>query len=110
MKKEYDICAVSQYPPRFVLKVLMAQGIEIPEKANEFPVEYKISTSSDGIEFKEYANGIFRIFGAETVIDFEPHTARYVKFEVLSTSGKYSERKAYENAKVSISELTVYTK
>lgn len=110
MKKEYCVCALGHYPARYLLKVLMAQGIEISDKAKEFPVEYKISTSTDGVNFKECASGIIRIFGSETIIDFEPHKARYVRFDVLSTTGKYSERKIYEDAKVSISELTVFTK
>ncbi|MBQ8606503.1 MAG: hypothetical protein IJ408_07160 [Clostridia bacterium] len=110
MNNEYDVCALGQYPPRILLKKLMAAEIPIVDKANEFAIEYRVSTSLDGKTFAEQASGIFRIFGGENFITFPMHKARYVKFEALSTAGKFSGRKEYADAKISIGELTVFTK
>ena len=110
MKEQKDICAVGHYPARFLLKPLMQAGIPIPDKINEFVSEYSIELSTDGKAFTECAHGNFRIFGAEEIITFEQQTARYVKFKALSTTGKASARKEYLDSKVSIGELTVYTK
>jgi hypothetical protein len=110
MQKEYDICAVGHYPARLLLKVLMAAGISIPSKINEFVIEYVVSVSSDGKNYKKCAEGLFRVLGSEEYVTFPETRARYVKFEAISTAGKFSERKEYENSKAIIGELTVYSK
>ena len=110
MNKEHDICALGQYPPRIIMKKLRLAEIPIEDMANAFAVEYRVSTSIDGKNFTEQADGFFRIFGGENYIIFPMHKARYVKFEALSTAGKYSGRKDHADAKLSIGELTVFTK
>jgi hypothetical protein len=73
-------------------------------------VDFRISTSTDGVTFEPRAEGLFRIFGGEEVIRFEEHAARYVRLEVFSTAGRASDYAQYADAKVSMAELTVYKK
>lgn len=117
MQREYNICAIGQYPPRILIKKILPNGTvirtdlnKLGEISKEFVVDYRISTSTDGKNYTTCADGTIRIFGAETIIDFDEHKARYVKFEALCTAGKRSGRKECIDAPVSIGELTVFSK
>lgn len=73
-----------------------------------FPVEYVISTSVDGKSFEVCAEGIFRTFAGEEIVRFDARDARYVKLDVLSTTGKRLEREAYKNIPLKIAELSLF--
>jgi len=78
------------------------------ETLASFACRYRISTSVDGLNFTEQAKGVLRVFGAEEIIPFPPHSARYLKLEVLSTTGAESTYPALADARVQIGELTVF--
>ena len=73
-----------------------------------FPLEYIISTGTDGVHFEKRAEGIFRTFTGEEIVRFEPHDARYVRLEVLSTTGKRLGRELYVNEPLKIAELSLF--
>ena len=73
-----------------------------------FPVDYIISTSVDGEHFEKRAEGIFRAFTGEEIVRFEPCEARYVRLEVLSTTGKRLGRDAYKDVPLKIGELSLF--
>jgi polygalacturonase len=64
----------------------------------------------DGVEFSKKAEGIFRVFGGEEIIRMKPHRARYIRLEILSTTGKASMRKNFMDAALVLAELTPMTK
>lgn len=110
MGQAQRIAGLGHYPRLLDDEQLQQEGISHPEATSHFPYEYRISTSRDGNSFTPRAAGVFRIFGGEDVIPFEEHTARFVRLEVLSTTGRNSERKAYRDANIAMAELTVYQK
>jgi hypothetical protein len=73
-----------------------------------FPAEYVISTSVDGSSFEVCAKGVFRTFTGEEIVRFDKREARYVKLDVLSTTGKRLGRSAYVDIPVKIAELSLF--
>ena len=106
MQRVLRIAGVSHYP--FPVLRHLLNGRPESRILAEFPSEYRISVSTDGAEYAECAAGIFRIFGGEEMIGFEPQEARYIRIEILSTVGAASGLPAYANVPLSISEITVY--
>lgn len=64
----------------------------------KFPRRYRISTSTDGVNYVTRAEGGFRTYVGEELICFDECDARYLRFDVLSTVGLEYERPAYVNA------------
>lgn len=108
MGREQQVRALGHYPPRWDRKVLKVKGIRENEAVASFACRYRISTSVDGLNFTEQAEGVLRVFGAEEIISLPPHSARYLKLEVLSTTGAESAYPALAEARVQIGELTVF--
>ncbi len=108
MGEEKTVRAFGHYPPRFGMADLVAHNRQINEAVTHFACRYLLSTSTDGKNFTEKAKGVLRIFGAEEIIPMEEHTARYIRFEVLSTVGKESEYPALLDQTVHIAELSVF--
>ena len=73
-----------------------------------FPVEYEIYTSEDGVNYKMCADGCLRAFGAEEIVEFSKHSARYVRFDVTSTVATYCGFDKYAKAPVSIGNITLF--
>ena len=110
MHDQRQISGLGHYPQLLDNGQLNLAGLTTSDAVARFPYAYRISTSWDGKCFKPVASGVFRIFSGEDIIRFEQHTARFVKLEILSTTGANSERSAYKNAKIAIAELTLYEK
>ena len=108
MQEEKAVSALGHYPRILELVKLRQAGIDVQDKTSEFPSGYRLSTSCDGKAFTCRAEGLFRVFGGEELIRFEPHTARYIKLEILTTCGAASGRARFRGAKITIGELTVY--
>ena len=90
------------YPPP--KDVGIAQGV----LEGVFAADFVISTSVDGKEYSQVAKGVFRSFAGEEIIRFSPHTARYVKFEVLSTTGKKLGRAPFDTLPLKLCELSLF--
>ncbi len=73
-----------------------------------FPAEYVISTSVDGKSYEVCAEGVFRTFTGEEIVRFNPCEVRYVKLDVLSTTGKRLGREAYKDIPLKIAELSLF--
>lgn len=91
-------------PPSTPETVAFAQG----SLEAGFPVDHIISTSADGKDFKECARGIFRTFTGEEIVRFDTHEARFIKLEVLSTTGSRLGRAAYVSLPAKMAELTLF--
>lgn len=108
MHREEEICGIGHYPVPMTRELLEAAGIPAPAMLARFCSACRVSTSVDGANFSECANGLIRVFGGEEMIRFAPRSARFVKFEVLSTIGRASDLPAYADARPAIGELTIY--
>lgn len=108
MGKAQAVQALGHYPPRWSRKDLKLKGIKERFAVASFACHYRLSTSLDGVAFTCQTEGVLRIFGAEEIISFPPHQARYLKFEVLSTTGQESCYPALREQRVQIGELTVF--
>lgn len=108
MNKEYDIKAVGHYPLRPIMGEIIEQGLYPNNIVTQYVSEYAISVSDNGKDYKLVTSGRLRVFGKEELITFEPVKARYVKFEVISSTGKACELPKYANSPVRIGELTVF--
>ena len=103
-----EAAGLGVYHPLLEAGKLKAAGIPSPEALSHLAYEYRVSTSTDGETFTEKASGVFRIFGAESVIRFTRHDARFLRLEILSTVGANSCLAAYREANIAVAELTVF--
>lgn len=110
MKKEQQIAGLGVYHQMFDKMQLIADGVDMHLALSHLPYAYRISTSVDGKADTHQTTGVFRIFSGEDVIRFPQHPARFVKLEIFSTVGVNSGRGLYDDANVSVAELTVYRK
>ncbi len=78
------------------------------EQLMRFPCKYCLSSSEDGINYKEISNGYIRIFGGEDIIDFEKISVRYLKLDIPETVGKTSLRPQFKDAKLKMGEIEFY--
>ena len=79
-----------------------------PDFASTLPTEFAIYASADGEDYEKCADGVLRMFGGENIFTFEPKTARYLRFDILSTVGRDATPHLYANAKCSVANLTVF--
>ena len=110
LQKEETFCAVGHYPARYLMEYFQKTGARDADKFAQFAHEYEISVSSDDQNYTPCDAGKLRVFGGEEIVTFPEQTARYVRFKILSTIGKFSGYKEFADAKVCISELTVFRK
>ncbi|MBO5220940.1 MAG: discoidin domain-containing protein [Clostridia bacterium] len=109
LNKVQKVSAVGHCPPHIVMSDFQTKGINGTDMFARFADEYEISVSTDGEHYTFCADGRIRVHGGEVVIPFPEAEARYIKFTVKSTVGKTCGYKAYENANLSMGELTVFT-
>lgn len=109
MMGEKEISALGFYPPTAPLK--SREDPRIKAKFHKMnPSKYRISTSDDGKEYTVRAIGRLRRIAIEDIIPLGEHTARFIKFEVLSTIGYEYGRAEYVNSNLHLGGLTVYKK
>lgn len=109
LQEAQKITAIGHYP-RILDQPYAQMGIDTTALLAQFPSAYEIHSSNDGVNFKKQAEGKFLAFGGEEIKRFEEHTARYVRLDILSTTGKESARQNYVDATVAIGELTLFKK
>ncbi len=78
------------------------------EQEAVFPVDYRIYSSLDGVNFDLWDEGVFRTFSGEEILKFEPRTTKFVKIELLSTTGTRLGRSPYNEIPMKISEFTLF--
>ena len=110
MAKVRSIAALGNYatfvetpvpPPK---DVGMVQGL----LEGVFPTDFVISLSTDGENYEEVARGVFRSFAGEEIIRFAPQKARYVKFEILSTTGQRLGRSPFDTLPLKLCEISLF--
>ena len=108
MGKENKVSALGNYAAAIDIMELRRKGINNSYALSSFPLEYVISTSADGVSYRDVASGLFRSFAGEEIVRFEKHSARYVKLKVLSTTGSRIARSNYSDAPLRIAELSLF--
>lgn len=110
MGKVRKVSALGNYAVALVNPPSTPQTVGLAQSTLEavFPAEYVISTSVDGVSFDVCAKGVFRTFTGEEIVRFDSRDARYVKLDVLSTTGKRLGRAAYKDIPIKIAELTLF--
>jgi hypothetical protein len=105
--EEKEISALSHYP-------FWINRAKQTEKGKEhlviqrFPARYRISVSADNENFTPVTAGRFRIFGGEETIRFAKQKARYLRLEILSTTGEDWGREETAEATLQIAEITLW--
>ncbi len=107
MKESKEIAALGHYPMPMCRKPGQTSQ-ELAGIGAPIPADYAVYTSLDGIHFDLKADGYCRVFADENIIRFPATEARYVRFDVLTTVGKYSENPNYSDANVAIGNLTIF--
>ena len=123
MKKEYTLSALGHYTPytdRSKLsehpvisqKILASFGQDkFPEVAtavSRFASRYEILTSTDGIHFESCDKGQIRCFSGEEILRFPARKARFVKFRVLSLTGR-EWRPYFDDLTLHVAELSLFS-
>ena len=109
MNRSEKISALGHYP-RVIRRSLIKDWYGgTPPIIAEFPAEFEIFASKDGEHYEKCAEGIFRTFGSEEIIEFPERDARFVKLKILSNVGAFKGGE-FENADTAIGELTLFSK
>lgn len=109
LKEEKEISALGNYTRRLLRKTspvdLTKYSVLI---TSGFPTKIRISASLDGENYSLCRETLCRVFGDEEIITFKRVSARYVKFEVLSTVGKDNVPKPYADSKITIGNISLF--
>ena len=109
LKDDREICALGHYVRRVTRESSPFDLSKFSTKITAgFPTKLRVSTSTDGVSYTAKAEVTCRIFSGEQMIPFEKTTARYVKFEILSTVGTDTLPKNYGGTKTSIGNISLF--
>ena len=108
MKKEYTVRAVGNYAASIDINQLRQDGIHPNFAEAQIPVDYEIHASLDGKNFTRIADGIFRSFAGEEIVTFEPCRTRFIRFEILSTTGSRLGIAEYKNVPARMAEISIF--
>ena len=108
MGEERCVSALGNYAVGLIRPRVGNVGDIMAKMEAAFPVDYRISTSTDGKNYTLADEGIFRTFSGEEIVKFEPRKARLVKLELLSTVGSRLGRAPYDKIPMKLAELTLF--
>ncbi len=108
MKEEKNVSAIGHYAPFVDRRQLIAEQKSLSWVFGRMAARYEIHTSVDGEHFEKRADGFVRVYGGEEILPFEPVSARYIRFDVLSNAAEESDRKELANPSLAIAELSVF--
>ena len=106
--KEEEFSALSHTPYWVDHSQMAKKWVEDHLYMQKFPSKYRIWVSRDGEHFARVASGCFRIFGGEETVRFAKQKARYVRLEILSTTGKEWARKETADSPLALAEITLW--
>lgn len=107
MHKTERISALGHYP-RVIRRNLIKDWYGgTPPILAEFPSEFAISTSLDGVNYEDACDGLFRVFGSEEIFEFSEREARFIKLKIFSNVGAFKGGE-FEKSNTAIGELTVF--
>jgi hypothetical protein len=107
MGEEKTVCALGHIAPEIHADRSAATGLKSRELMARFARDFVISASLDGENYITVRDGLFRNFGGEELIRFEPTRARFIKLSVKNTVGKCSGWRDFENEPLEICEITL---
>jgi hypothetical protein len=109
LKEEQKISALGNYPRRVTRESSPYDLTKFSTRITAgFPTKIRVSASLDGNDYTVCAEAICRVFGDEQIITFNTVTARYIKFEVLSTVGKDNVPKPYADTHITIGNISLF--
>ncbi|MBE6645527.1 MAG: discoidin domain-containing protein [Ruminococcaceae bacterium] len=108
MGRERRVSALGCYAVLLNIQELRARGIPTALAASSFPVDYRISVSRDGAEYECVKEGLFRSFAGEDIVRFDSKFARFIKLEILSTTGTRYGKPPYSEMPLKIAEISVF--
>ena len=108
MKEKREISALGYATPRMPRTAPTAHG-ECVINHVRYPRRIRISTSDDGINYREVFSGGIKTYSDEEIFEFTKHNARYVKFEVLKTVAEEYGRKEYLGCGLLLGIVTLFT-
>ena len=74
----------------------------------EYPAEYRVSASEDGVCYTVLGQKLSAAFGIGDTMYFDKISARFIKIELLSTMGKYCDRPEYAEAKLGVGGIQIF--
>ncbi|MBE6630692.1 MAG: hypothetical protein E7624_07595 [Ruminococcaceae bacterium] len=122
MQKEYTVSALGHYTPytdrrRLAENPVISQKIlanfgrdkfpEVATAVSRFASKYEILTSTDGVHFELCDKGQIRSFSGEEILRFPARKARFVKFRVLSITGR-EWRPFFDDLTLHLAELSLF--
>ena len=113
LDEETEIAAIGHMPHVIIRpKSRDPQSVDFDEQLESpgFPHRFAVSTSLDGEHFEPCLEATVRVFGNEQIYPIAPVTAKYVKFDVLSTVGTDSYEKKHSHNNVYIGNITLFGK
>ncbi len=108
LNEDTALCALGITHKKLSWADMRAKGEKTADYLQGFVSKYRISVSSDGKEYKEVKRGVIKVFGDEVILDFAPTSAKFIKFEALSTVGYESDFPKYLDANVRIANISIY--
>jgi hypothetical protein len=106
--EDRTVCALGHIAPEIHADRFKALGLTQNVLEARFARDFVISASLDGESYTEVKDGLFRNFGGEELIRFEPTRARFIKLSVKNTVGKCSGWRDFENEPLEICEITLF--
>ena len=100
--------AIGCYMPIIDIFELRKIGLRSEYAEAHLPIDYIISTSSDGVNYEKCAEGLFRSLAGEEIVRFAPTNARFVKLEILSNAGSRSEKPMFANINTRLAEISLF--
>lgn len=103
-----DISGFGYYPHMILRDPAKGPNWRVSHEARSIVTEYRLSSSLDGESYTAITEQRSQYLGDENIIGFTPHSARYLAFEVLSTVGADSGRRAILDSEAVIGNLTIF--
>ena len=101
------VSALSHYPYWIDREVMQRLGGE-HRAVDKFPAEYRIFASDDGENFAQIASGHFRIFGGEETVRFPTVKTRFIRLQILSSTGIAWGEEETAGSPLTIGEITLW--
>ena len=105
--QETTLSALSHYPFWIDRGVMERLGGE-HRAVDKFPAEYRIFISDDGENFAQIASGHFRIFGGEETVRFPAVKTRFIRLQILSSTGIAWGEEETAGSPLTIGEITFW--
>lgn len=105
--REATVSALSHYPYWIDREVMQRLGSE-HRAVDRFPCEYRIFVSEDGETYAQIASGHFRIFGEEETVRFPTVKTRFIRLQILSSTGKAWGEEETAGSPLTIGEITFW--